>query len=187
MVAHSDVGPRADRAVPEEERSDPANIVLLCPTCHTKVDKAPDSFPAGDLFSKKTARATAVALVGGTPVFETRSDARQAVRAVLQRNRLIFDNYGPDAGNGSFPSTEEAQRWSRHVLEDIVPGNELVVAIVRINERLTTTEDRETAELLRLHTRDLAEKHLGQPVAAPARRFPTAAENLFNEDEHAES
>lgn len=187
VVAHSDLGPRADRTVSEEERSDPANIVLLCPTCHTQVDKASDRFPVKDLFSRKAARAAAVALVGGTPVFETRSDARRAVKAALERNRLIFSNYGPDANDGSIPSTEEAERWSRHVLEDMVPGNELVVAIVRINEPLTTPEDQETAELLRLHTRDLAEKHRGQPVTAPARRFPAAAVHLFNENEHAES
>lgn len=187
VVAHSDVGPRADRTVSEDERSDPSNIVLLCPTCHTQVDKAPDSFPAGDLFTRKAVRTAAVALAGGTPVFKTRSDARRAVKTVLERNRLIFSNYGPDADDGSFPSIEEAERWSRHVLEDIVPGNELIVAIVKINETLATTEDRAAAELLRLHTRDLAEKHRGKPLTAPARRFPTSAEKLFSEDNHVES
>ncbi|MGW4961798.1 HNH endonuclease [Nonomuraea sp. NPDC004186] len=187
VVAHSDSGPRADQTVSDEERSDPANIVLLCPTCHTQVDKVPDSFPVEVLLSRKRSRAAAVALVGGTPVFETRSDARSAVKAILERNHLIFSNYGPDVNDGSISSVEEAERWSRHVLEDIVPGNELVVAIVRVNERLTTDRDRGTAELLRLHTRDLAEKHRGQAVTAPARRFPAAAENLFTEDEYAQS
>ncbi|MGW4426023.1 hypothetical protein [Streptosporangium sp. NPDC004631] len=187
VVAHSDLGPRADQTLSEEDRSDPANIVMLCPTCHTQVDKLPDNFPAEVLLSKKASRAAAVALVGGTPVFQTRMDARRAVKEVLERNRLIFRNYGPDVDDGSIPSTEEVERWSRHVLEDIVPGNELIVAIVRINERITTVEDRETAELLRLHTRDLGEKHRGQPVTAPARRFPVATENLFVEDEYDES
>jgi hypothetical protein len=170
-----------------DERSDPANIVLLCPTCHTIVDKAPGSFSAGELHSRKASRAAAVALVGGTPVFETRADARRAVETVLERNHLIFQNYGPDVDDGSIPSTEAAERWSRHVVDDIVPGNELIVAIVRINDRLTTAADREAAELLRLHTNDLAEKHRGQPLTAPARRFPVAAKNLFVEDENVES
>jgi hypothetical protein len=187
VVAHSDSGPRADRTVPEEERRTPANLVLLCATCHTKVDKSPENFSAADLFARKAERAAAVALVGGTPIFNIRSDARRAVQKVLERNRLIFRNYGPDPVDGSVSSTEDAERWSRHVLEDIVPANELIVAIVRINEALTNAEDREAAELLRLHTRDLAEKHRGEPVTAPARRFPRAVEDLFSESGHAES
>jgi hypothetical protein len=140
-----------------------------------------------DLISRKTARAAAVALVGGTPVFERRADARKAVKIILERNRLIFSAYGPDPDDGSIPSTEAAERWSRHVVDDIVPGNELIVAIVRINEPLTNVKDREAAELLRFHTLDLFEKHHGHPISAPARRFPVAVENLFSEEEHADS
>jgi hypothetical protein len=186
VVAHSNLGPRADGTLSEEDRSDPANIVLLCPTCHTQADKVPDNFPIADLVSRKAARAAAIALVGGTPVFKSRLDAHRAVRRILERNWLIFSNYGPDADDGSISSTEEAKRWGLHVLDDIVPGNELVVAIVGNNEQLATAEDREVAELLRLHTRDLAEKHRGQPVTAPARRFPPGAESLFAGDDHVE-
>lgn len=187
VFAHSDLGPRADQGLTEEERSDPANIILLCPTCHTEVDKAPDQYPAQDLTARKAARKAAIALVGGTPVFDTRQEARQAVVRVLERNQVIFSNYGPNPDDGSFSSKEEADRWSRQVLDDVVPGNELVVAIVRMNEQLTTSEEREVAEHLRQHTRDLAEKHRGQPLTAPARRFPEAAENLFAEDDYVES
>lgn len=187
IIAHSDQGPRADRALPDEARSDPANIVLLCPTCHTKVDKAPDEFPTADLIARKAARTAAVALVGGTPIFATRGDAGRAVQTVLERNHLIFSKYGPDMSDGSLLSTEEAERWRRHVLEDIVPGNELIVAIVRINGHLATADELQTAELLRLHTRDLAEKHRGRAITAPARRFPEAADKLFAEDADAHS
>lgn len=182
VIAHSDRGPRADETQPKVKRHDPENIVLLCPTCHTQIDKVPDSFPAAYLLSKKKSRAAAVAMIGGTPEFETRSDARCAVREILQKNRLIFQKYGPDPRDGSIRTTEEAERWSRHVLEDIVPGNELIVAIVKVNERLATDKDREIAEALRLHTCDLAEKHRGLPLTAPARRFPAAAEDLFADD-----
>lgn len=179
VVAHSDEGPRADRAVSATKRSDPSNIILLCPTCHTQVDKVPENYPIEDLLSRKAARGEAVAMVGGTPLFKTRADARKVVKEILEKNRIIFRNFGPDVADGSIASMEEAERWSRHVIEDIVPGNELIVAIVENNRPLTNAEDREAAELLRMHTRDLAEKHRGRPVAALARRFPEAANNLF--------
>lgn len=187
IVAHSNRGPRADETIPEDQRSGPANLVLLCPTCHTHVDKAPELHPVEDLLARKWARKGAVALLGGAPVFKTRREARRAVKEILERNRLIFRNYGPNADDGSISSREAAERWSRHVVDDIVPGNEVIVAIVKLNELLATDEEREVAELLRLHTRDLAEKHNGQPLTAPARRFPMAADSLFDEDEYVES
>lgn len=179
IVAHSDRGPRADVSLPEAERGDPANIVLLCPTCHTKVDKAPDLFPAEDLLARKVSRAAAVARVGGTPVFRSRDEARAAVETILAQNKLIFSEYGPDPVYGSLPTVEESERWRRHVLDDIVPGNDLIVAIVEMNATLTIESDRKAAELLRIHTQDLAEKHRGQALQAPARRFPPTADDIF--------
>jgi hypothetical protein len=181
VVAYADRGPRADVSLSAEDRNDPSNIVLLCPTCHTKVDKAPEAFPTETLLARKASRRAAVELVGGTPTFDSRDAARRAVAKILERNRVIFNNYGPSPDDGSHASREEADRWRRHVLEDIVPGNELVVAIVDINESLASGKDREAAELLRLHTQDLAEKHGGSDLMAQARRFPATANEIFAE------
>jgi hypothetical protein len=142
-------------------------------------DKSPESYPAELLLAKKAARAKAVAAVGGTPIFEKREDARRAVEVVLERNSVIFHTVGPSAVDGSLPSTEAANKWSRLVLDYIVPGNELIVAIVDLNPHLATTSDRSAAELLRLHTKDLAEKHREGTLTASARRFPEVAEQIF--------
>jgi hypothetical protein len=182
IVAHSAVGPRGDRGVSADYRSNPANIVLLCPTCHTRVDKSPDAYPTELLLTKKTKRAEAVANIGGTPTFNTREDARRAVRAILERNEMIFHTAGPSADDGSLPSTEAANKWSRLILAEIAPGNELIVAIVAMNPRLTTASDRSAAELLRLHNKDLAEKHREGSLVASAQRFPKAAHSIFLEE-----
>lgn len=139
---------------------------------------------AVELFARKEARARAVASVGGTPVFPDRAAARRAAETILRRNRIIWSTVGPDADDGSLPATEEAQRWSKHVLADIVPGNELLVAMVRMNPALATDAERDTAEMLSLHTADLRAKHSGQAITAPARRFPTEAADLFSEGRH---
>lgn len=178
IVAHSPAGPRGKESAPNGDRDGAANIVLLCPSCHTLVDKDPARSPASELFERKHARASAVALVGGTPVFEQRTAARQAVEKILTRNRLIWEQNGPDL-DGSLATSEDADRWNRHVIEDIVPGNELLVALVLMNDQLTTPRERITAERLRLHTNDLRSKHLDGVVDAPARRFPPEVDDLF--------
>jgi hypothetical protein len=160
-------------------RGDLANLVLLCSTCHIAVDKDPAAYPAELLLAKKRVRAIAVARIGGVPTFASRRDARDAVEAILDRNETIFSIMGPNPCDGSLPSAEAAAKWRERVLGDIVPGNELIVAIVEMNPNLTTRPDRTAAELLRLHTQDLARKHRSGEIVGPALRFPREAVDIF--------
>jgi hypothetical protein len=41
IVAHGERGPRADPAYPNEKLNSHENLILLCPTCHTKIDRLP--------------------------------------------------------------------------------------------------------------------------------------------------
>ncbi len=98
---------------------------------------------------------------------------------VLERNVATFRAFGPDPADGSLGTTEEATKWSERVLDQIVPGNELIVAIVEMNPNLATAGDRSAAALLTLHTNDLSEKHRSGEILAPALRFPEAAVDIF--------
>lgn len=54
IVASSDTGPRADKNFPATLRNKYENLILLCPTHHTLVDKQPNSYTSGDLQTWKT-------------------------------------------------------------------------------------------------------------------------------------
>lgn len=179
IVAHSASGARGDSSLPSDQRDDPQNIVLLCPTCHTKADKAPDSYPAEDLLRWKHDRQRAVSLIGDTPILATREEARRATERLLARNRLLFESYGPSPEDGSVVSTEAHEIWRARVLNEIVPNNRLLIALVEVNEDLASADDRVGAELLKQHTDDLEEKHLNRQVLGPAKRFPSEAEFIF--------
>ncbi len=183
IVAHSDKGPRANTEVAQESRSDPANIVLLCPNCHTKVDKAPGSYPPEGLIRAKKARQQAVYAIGGTASFSTRSDVRKAAQRILLRNRALFREKGPDPETGAIASRDRAAAWSNAVLNEIVPNNRLLVALVEVNEDLATADEMEVIELLRQHTNALESKHRGEPLLGPAPRFPKQVEALFRDGE----
>ncbi|MFE4975519.1 HNH endonuclease [Kitasatospora sp. NPDC056651] len=181
VVAHSDDGPRADPGMPQDLRDDPSNLVLLCPSCHTKADKDPESHPADVLLRAKAARRNAISLIGGTPCFSSRAESRRAVGKLLLKNRVAFREMGPNSEDGAVASDEHATLWSECVLREIVPNNRLIVAIVEINEDLAADEEIEIAELLRHHTDALENKHLGRLLAGPAPRFPEQAELLFKD------
>lgn len=57
IVAHSsDDGPRSDPAFPRDKIDLPENLLLLCPTHHTIVDKQANSYTVSDLTEWKRAR-----------------------------------------------------------------------------------------------------------------------------------
>jgi hypothetical protein len=182
IFAHSDAGPRSNSELTEEQRAAPENMALLCPTCHTKVDKSPEDFPAEVLHAKKRARRIAIELIGGATEFASRKEARQAAQLLLQRNRLLFEQLGPDPIDGSMETVEKAEAWSQCVRDEIVPNNRLLVSLVLANSKLASAAELETAELLRQHTDRLEQKHRNRDVIAAAPRFPPKAESLFEGD-----
>ena len=54
IVAEEDAGPRGHSPLSLEERNSYHNLILLCPTCHTKIDKAPDEYPVEVLHQLKS-------------------------------------------------------------------------------------------------------------------------------------
>jgi len=54
IVARSEDGPRGSSKLTLEERDSFANLILLCPTHHSLIDKSTDDFPAERLYKMKT-------------------------------------------------------------------------------------------------------------------------------------
>lgn len=53
IVGSSDDGPRGDGNFTEEKLDNYENLILLCPTCHKKIDKQPNSYSSSDLHEIK--------------------------------------------------------------------------------------------------------------------------------------
>ncbi|MBD2460143.1 hypothetical protein H6G89_03700 [Oscillatoria sp. FACHB-1407] len=54
IVAEENSGPRGESILTSEQRNSYPNLILLCPTCHTKIDKAPSDYPIEELHRYKT-------------------------------------------------------------------------------------------------------------------------------------
>jgi len=74
-VAHilpaSPKGPRGteghDNTTAQERTNDPANLMLLCPNCHDKIDRDADGYPQADLSGLHDAYLTRIRLAATTP------------------------------------------------------------------------------------------------------------------------
>ncbi|WP_297207723.1 ABC-three component system protein [uncultured Brachyspira sp.] len=56
IIAHSEKGPRANPNISEKELKDFHNLILLCPNCHTQIDKSPEKYTIDLLHQWKTKR-----------------------------------------------------------------------------------------------------------------------------------
>ena len=53
IIGSSEDGPRGDSNFPKEKLDDYENLILLCPTCHKKIDKQVNSYSPSDLHEIK--------------------------------------------------------------------------------------------------------------------------------------
>ena len=104
-------------------------------------------------------------------VFESRSDAREAIEGLLQENRQVFEDYGPHIEDAENPESGAAERWKRKVLEKIIPNNRRVLAQLDANKRLLNEREVITLEKFRQHIDDLEARHI-EGYQEGASRFP---------------
>ena len=73
------------------------NLILLCPTCHTKVDKAPKHFSVKTLKSKKREWEDKVARKLDGKVYKNLRPLCRAISKILIENYVIWKEYGPES------------------------------------------------------------------------------------------
>jgi len=181
IIPASLTGPRGDEApeLADGARALPENILVLCPTCHTVVDKAPDLYPAEELRRWKLRSQHARALAHGTPVFASRSVAREFVEDLLGANRAVFELYGP---LDDVFADARADQWRRHVADTIIPNNRQVLHVLQANRGLLTGSEKAAAQVFAVHVQELEERHLLGDWTPGSTRFPSAMELILKGD-----
>lgn len=170
VVAASVVGPRASDELSDDELAQYDNLILLCPTCHTIIDKAPERYSDTTVHSWKLTHDERRAQQFGFVGYVDRSATRGAIEPLLAQNREIWTQYGPETDEQFNPESELPQKWRRKLLGIILPNNRRVLGILAANRRLMTIEELQTLEHFRQHVDDLEARHLeGEPGG---RRFP---------------
>jgi len=185
VFATSDHGPRANDELTAEERGAYENLILLCPLCHSIIDKSPEDFPDHLVLDWKRRHVERIAAVFGAVEYPSRHAARAAIEPILAENRLIFDDYGPDNEYRLDPESEWAQVWQRKVLSSILPNNRKLLAIMVANRRHLRDHELATLEQFRQHVDDMEARHLEAGVPAVGRRFPTKMQIILAETEDA--
>lgn len=178
IIAASDDGPRGDSSMDEDALAQYENLILLCPRCHTTIDKAPDAFPNDVVRAWKTNQDALLARVFGFIELPDRSATRMAIDPLLDANRVIWEEYGPDTDERFNPESELPAVWRRKLLGTVFPNNRRVLGVLDANRNHLDAEERRTLEMLRQHIDDIEARHLGGH-AGGGRKFPSQMEEIL--------
>lgn len=180
IVAASDHGPRADASLSEAERGAYENLILLCPTCHTRIDKAPEAFPTAMVLDWKRLHKQRIADLFGVREYPTRIEARRVIEPLLAENRTIFELYGPLNAESQFnPESDLPRQWKRKVLTKIIPNNRRLLRTIDANRAHLIASERRTLEVFRQHVDDFEARHLGELDLCAGIQFPPEMERVL--------
>lgn len=178
IIAASGEGPRGNSEMEASARADATNFVLLCPTCHTLIDKEPNSYPETLIRQWKDGHRATAEQAFGAVAYSSREDLRAYVQPLLTENKAIFDRYGPDNDYRFDPESDLAFVWRRQVLARIVPNSRRILLSLDRNRQLLNSGEIQTLEAFRLHVGDIERRHLGEGDDLPAARFPSAMDMM---------
>ena len=178
IIAASDKGPRGESNADAEDKAEYNNLILLCPSCHTEIDKAPQIYTIEVILEWKANHKKRIMETMGIPLFDDRNDARNYVTRILRANKMIFDSLNPDLPYRENPEAEEATVWKRKMLSQIIPNNQKILLFVDINNELFNEEELITVEKFRQHLYDLIERHFGDNLEIGS-RFPEKMNSIL--------
>jgi len=182
VIPHGQAGPRhEDRPDGNFDTDAFENLILLCPTCHTKIDKDPDCFPRNILLDWKENHLPNLAAKQGIRPYDDRTEVRAAVAGIMAENKAIWNKFAPEHGSDFEydPESEAAKGWSQRMRSVILPNHYRAQAIIKANLRLATEGELRTFAEYQEHVRGLSERHVCG-VSGRAIRFPEAMEGLFS-------
>ena len=179
IIGHKEKGPRGDDELPISERDEFDNIILLCPTCHTIVDKNEHLFPKETIRKWKREHQESIENLFITPKFDTRDKAREYVLPLLMENKAVFDKFGPFSENSVNDPLATELEWKRQSIQRIRPNNRKIEAAV--NQCLGLLTDVETGLFIqfKLHREGFEYNKLSGDVNAMVPTFPVGFEKIF--------
>lgn len=118
------------------------NLVLLCPTCHTKIDKSPEgTYPVENLYGWKEQHEAWVDSWSQSKQVETTAELMQFVVMVLGENKHYFDAYGPKSQIAEInPASSAHAIWVARKLDVLLPNNRKIVQALDVNAALVPDE-----------------------------------------------
>ncbi len=153
-------GARNNSKLPPKVKGSFENLILLCPVCHTIIDKSEEDFPESLILQWKNDHEQRIEEIFSVRLYQTRAEVRQVLQPLFRENKTIFDTYGPHSGEQFNPESNYPRIWLRKIREFIIPNNKKIVKIIDKNQSLLSDDELLVFELFKHHADDFEGKHL---------------------------
>lgn len=176
VIARSPVGPRGTSGGGSDSYE---NLILLCPTCHTKIDKSlAGTYPEGMLLNWKQQHEARIREVGSQVIFDSLNALKNYISPILLQNRTLWNFLGPrsDPAQGD-PGSNLHDVWTFRKLDTIVPNNKRIIRAIDCNIRLLDSECIHIYELFNVHASAFERHCYNRLDDYPL--FPTQFHDLF--------
>ena len=172
--------PTARRSTPNGGPDTYDNLILLCPTHHTHIDKAPEgTFTAELLHDWKRRQEDLIQQAGSTQRFSAFSELRRGVAQLLASNRMVFELCGPRSATAQEdPESNLFTVWELRRLDRILPNNRKILNLIDHNSHLIPPEVFVVIEAFRVHA-DAYERHVYHRLDSYP-LFPEEFEKVFS-------
>lgn len=181
IIAFSQDGPRGSKDMKDESVNTFDNLILLCPTCHTKIDKASHLYPAELIIEWKNGHEEKIASCFNAPTYDTLTSISKALLPILAQNKSCFDTYGPQSATQNTLYSDAPRMWRQNVLSTIIPNNRKVLNILRQNISLFKAEDYAIIEAFAVHKEGFEYNHLSGDKNTTVPLFPVELISILQE------
>jgi hypothetical protein len=175
IIARSSDGPRG--AGSREPDNSYENLILLCPACHTEIDKAPSEFPVDLLHGWKAEHEERVSSLGKELKFSTPHALKAAVAKLLAENHAVWLALGPKSEAASDFGSNLHIVWDLRKLDTIIPNNHRIVNMVEANGELLSGDDWRSFLKFKVHATSFEANQYNRLDSYP--EFPREFEELF--------
>lgn len=178
VIAHAEGGPRGRKGGGTDSYE---NLILLCPNCHTHIDKAPaGEFTEQLLLGWKFSHEEAIRSTAKKIKHSSFENLCAAIAPMLEQNYMIFKTYGPNSVIAAAdPSSNAVEIWKNKKTDTIIPNNQDIVDIIAANLDIVPDKARGPFMEFREHSDGFAQNNFGRLDYYPL--FPQAFAEEFRD------
>jgi len=179
---------RYDQSQSHTERDSYENLILLCPTHHTLIDKEENEaeYPVGLLHEMKNKHESFISNRLGVEKFENTVQLKDKISIYMFENHQAWEQYGPLSDNARRnPNNDQVHAlWTSARLSTIIPNNREVVKLLQENRELFSRGEQRIISKFITHVKSY-EVWVNDEIPYQAvLRFPTDFEELvFGEED----
>ncbi|WP_052005232.1 HNH endonuclease [Leptospira sp. B5-022] len=168
IIARNSDGPRGND-LPEDNSY--ANLILLCPTCHTRVDKAPLEYPVSLLHKWKLDHEVRIINIFKEKIYTDLILFKRDLCDLLYENKQIWMQFGPESVVAkSDPNSSLHKLWVMRKFDTIIPNNRKIINIFEANRNIFNEGQWKLFQDFKLHATSFEENSYERIESYP--RFP---------------